>query len=80
MLARMAGSSSTTMMLGSMRSAVRREGFLLQLLDGNVPPGFDVPIPRMSDELTADEDPLEGNEETPLEMHLPEPGQEPDQT
>lgn len=50
------------------------------LLDGNVPPGFDVPIPRMSDELTADEDPPEGNEETPLEMHLPEPGQEPDQT
>ncbi len=42
------------------------------LLDSNVPPGFDVPMPRLSDELTADEDPLDGSEQMPLEMHLPE--------
>lgn len=43
------------------------------LLDANLPPGFDLPMPRMSDELTADEDPLDGTEkETPLEMHFPE--------
>jgi segregation and condensation protein B len=46
------------------------------LLDANLPPGFDMPIPRGSDELTADEDPLDGTEmEQPLEMHLPEPGE-----
>jgi segregation and condensation protein B len=42
------------------------------LLDANLPPGFDVPIPRGSDELAADEDPLDGDEQMPLEMHLPE--------
>ena len=42
------------------------------LLDGNIPPGFDVPMPRVSDELTADEDPLDGTEQMPLEMHMPE--------
>ena len=42
------------------------------LLDGNIPPGFDVPMPRVTDELTADEDPLDGTEQLPLEMHLPE--------
>ena len=42
------------------------------LLDGNIPPGFDVPMPRISDELTADEEPLDGTEQLPLEMHLPE--------
>jgi segregation and condensation protein B len=42
------------------------------LLDGNIPPGFDVPIPRVSDELTADEEPLDGTEQMPLEMHLPD--------
>ena len=42
------------------------------LLDGNIPPGFDVPVPRVSDELTADEDPLDGTEQLPLEMHLPD--------
>ncbi|MFO1123548.1 MAG: SMC-Scp complex subunit ScpB [Hyphomicrobiales bacterium] len=48
------------------------------LLDANLPPGFDMPLPRMSDELTADEEPLDGTEmEQPLEMHLPEPGSEP---
>ena len=40
------------------------------LLDGNIPPGFDVPIPRVTDELTEDEDPLDGTEQLPLEMHL----------
>ena len=44
------------------------------LLDGNIPPGFDVPMPRVTDELTADEDPLDGTEQLPLEMHLPEDG------
>jgi segregation and condensation protein B len=44
------------------------------LLDGNVPPGFDVPVPRLTDELTVDEEPLDGTEvEVPLEMHMPEP-------
>jgi segregation and condensation protein B len=43
------------------------------LLDANLPPGFDVPMPRGSDELTPDEDPLDGTElQMPLEMHLPE--------
>ncbi len=42
------------------------------LLDANLPPGFDLPIPRGSDELAADEDPLDGDEQIPLEMHLPE--------
>ena len=45
------------------------------LLDANLPPGFDIPIPRGTDELTAEEDPLDGLEgEAPLEMHLPEEG------
>jgi segregation and condensation protein B len=43
------------------------------LLDGNLPPGFDMPLPSMSDALTSDEDPLDGTEmQPPLEMHLPE--------
>jgi segregation and condensation protein B len=42
------------------------------LLDTTMPPGFDIPIPRVSDELTPDEDPLDGNEQIPLEMHLPD--------
>ena len=42
------------------------------LLDGNIPPGFDVPIPRVTDELTPDEEPLDGTEQLPLEMHLPD--------
>ncbi len=45
------------------------------LLDGNIPPGFDVPMPKLSDELTPDEDPLDGTEQLPLEMHLPEEGE-----
>ena len=32
------------------------------LLEANLPPGFDMPIPRGSDELTAEEDPLDGSE------------------
>jgi hypothetical protein len=31
-----------------------------------------MPLPRGSDELSADEDPLDGDEQIPLEMHLPE--------
>ena len=43
------------------------------LLEANLPPGFDIPMPRSGDELTAEEDPLDGSEaEQPLEMHLPE--------
>ena len=43
------------------------------LLEANLPPGFDIPMPRTGDELTAEEDPLDGSEaEQPLEMHLPE--------
>jgi segregation and condensation protein B len=42
------------------------------LLDATMPPGFDMPIPKVSDELTTDEDPLDGDEQMPLEMHLPE--------
>ena len=42
------------------------------LLDANLPPDFEMPLPRGGDHLTADEDPLDGDEQTPLEMHLPE--------
>jgi segregation and condensation protein B len=42
------------------------------LLDGNLPPGFDIPMPKLSDDLTADEEPLDGTELLPLEMHLPD--------
>ncbi len=42
------------------------------LLDGNLPPGFDIPMPKLSDDLTADEEPLDGTEQMPLEMHLSE--------
>ena len=43
------------------------------LLEGNLPPGFDMPLPKMSDDLTDDEDPLDGTEIVqPLEMHLVE--------
>jgi segregation and condensation protein B len=43
------------------------------LLEANLPPGFDIPMPRSGDELSSDEDPLDGTEaEQPLEMHLPE--------
>jgi segregation and condensation protein B len=41
------------------------------LLEGNLPPGFDLPLPKMTDELTEDEDPLDGTETQPvLEMHM----------
>ncbi len=43
------------------------------LLDANMPPGFDVPLPKLSDELADDEEPLDGTEQLPLEMHLSEP-------
>jgi segregation and condensation protein B len=42
------------------------------LLDANLPPDFDMPNPRGGDELASDEDPLDGDEQLPLEMHLPE--------
>ena len=43
------------------------------LLDATLPPGFDIPIPKGGEELTSDEEPLDGTEEQiPLEMHLPE--------
>ena len=48
------------------------------LLEANLPPGFDMPIPRGGDELRADEEPLDGDEQAPLEMHLPEPVEEGD--
>ena len=48
------------------------------LLDANLPPGFDIPMPRASDDLLPDEDPLDGTEteQLPLEMHLPEASEE----
>jgi segregation and condensation protein B len=49
------------------------------LLDANIPPGFDVPVPRVTDDLTAEEEPLDGTEQLPLEMHLPEDGEVPAQ-
>ncbi len=42
------------------------------LLDANLPPDFEMPSPRGSDDLASDEDPLDGDEQMPLEMHLPE--------
>lgn len=50
------------------------------LLDANLPPGFDIPMPKSGDELTADEEPLDGTEleQMPLEMHLPEQADEPE--
>jgi len=43
------------------------------LLDGNLPPGFDIPMPKLSDDLTPEEDPLDGTEQQiPLDMHVPE--------
>jgi segregation and condensation protein B len=43
------------------------------LLESSLPPGFDVPMPKMSDDLSPDEDPLDGTEIVlPLEMYLPD--------
>ena len=42
------------------------------LLEDHMVPGFDVPIPRVTDELTSEEDPLDGTEQPPLDMHLPD--------
>ena len=49
------------------------------LLDADLPPGFDIPMPRSSDDLLPDEDPLDGTEteQLPLKMHLPEASEEP---
>ena len=42
------------------------------LLDANVPPDFEVPVPMNDDEHPDDEEPLEDEEaELPLEMYLP---------
>jgi segregation and condensation protein B len=43
------------------------------LLDASLPPGFDIPLPKIADELAANEEPLEGDEQAPLELHLPDP-------
>ena len=50
------------------------------LLDANLPPGFDIPMPKSGDELAADEEPLDGTEleQLPIEMHLPEQADEPE--
>ncbi len=50
---------------------------LAGLLEAHVPPGFDVPMPRVTDELTSDEDPLDGTEIQPLDMHLPDESEPP---
>lgn len=43
------------------------------LLDDTLPPGFDIPMPKIGDDLTADEEPLDGTEQQiPLDMHVPE--------
>jgi segregation and condensation protein B len=47
------------------------------LLDTTLPPGFEMPIPRASEELAPDEEPLEDDAQMPLEMHLPEPDETP---
>jgi segregation and condensation protein B len=48
------------------------------LLDDNLPPDFDMPNPTGGSDLSADEDPLDGDEQLPLEMHLPEAMEDPD--
>jgi segregation and condensation protein B len=50
------------------------------LLDPNLPPDFEMPNPRGNDELAADEDPLDGDEQMPLEMHLPNAMENPEDT
>jgi segregation and condensation protein B len=50
------------------------------LLDVNLPPDFEMPNPRGADELAVDEDPLDGDEQIPLEMHLPEVLQDDEET
>ena len=50
------------------------------LLDANLPSDFEMPLPGGSDQLSADEDPLDGDEQIPLEMHLPEAIEGPDGT
>ena len=42
------------------------------LLDVNLPPDFDVPMPISDGELAEDEDPLDDEMEPPLEMDMPE--------
>jgi segregation and condensation protein B len=47
------------------------------LLEANIPAGFDVPMPKVSDHLSEDEEPLDGTETLPLDMHLPDEGEPP---
>ncbi len=43
------------------------------LLDERLPPGFDIPLPKLTDDLTPDEEPLDGTEQQiPLDMHVPD--------
>jgi segregation and condensation protein B len=47
------------------------------LLDANLPPGFDMPLPKAGEGLLPDEDPLEDAAAEPLlEMHEPDPSEE----
>ncbi len=48
------------------------------LLDGNLPPDFDIPAPSDDDTLADDEDPLEDEIEPALEMDLPDFADAPD--
>jgi len=46
------------------------------LLDSNLPPDLDIPVPRTDSDLAADEDPLDdGEAEAPLEMDQDEPAE-----
>ena len=49
------------------------------LLESSLPAGFEIPVPLPGDELTRDEDPLDGTELelAPLEMHFPDDTEEP---
>ena len=49
------------------------------LLDANLPPGFDIPLPKASDELAPDEAPLDEDEQARLELSLPDQAAEPGQ-
>jgi segregation and condensation protein B len=42
------------------------------LLDTSLPPGFDTPLPKDVGALAPDEEPLDGTEQPPLDMHVPE--------
>lgn len=51
------------------------------LLDSNLPPGFTVPEPNDGDELAEDEDPLEDEDETVVDLAVPaETGEAPEES